>query len=325
MSRKRRVAGGGTRRGFVLISVLWITVVMVTIALTLARENQLQRRAASNIIADAQLDAAAAAGIIAGKTRLTYLLVGVERLGLGSETSAAADRWGATNGLPADTLELGRATAVALLTDASSRLNIIRADEADISRLLNVLGFQSIEQQAVLQALLVDRLAFYDRVSTAGQQMDEGPVVHGRDDVEEIGSTSNVGLAPRSAISLEMLQRLWPYLTIHGTGRINVKTAPRVVLAALPGFTSEVLEEVERARRNGTRLDRFDDLRQRLSFSDRATFDRLKPTLSTRLVFRTEEIEVRVDVRLANGMRRVTSALLRPGGRVVTAGEYSNE
>lgn len=78
------------------------------------------------------------------------------------------------------------------------------------------------------------------------------------------------------------------YLTVWGSGKINLNTAPKVVLAALPGISSAMVEAILQYRagedqRPGTADDRYfrelTDL-QRLEGIDSATLGRLEPLLT---------------------------------------------
>ncbi len=265
------------------------------------------------------------AGVIAERARVVELLAGAERHNTSHEGRTISDAWDAIDSLPADTLFLGSATVVTWLTDASSRLNITMASETEVSRLLDAIGFQPGERQVLLHAILADRQSFFKDASAVARRNDTEASVVLRRDAERTEIQSREDMAEESAITHEMLRQLLPYLTIRGSGRINVRTAPNAVLATLPGFTAEIIEEIDRSRRAGVRLDRLDDLRQRVSFGARAAFDEFGSQLSARLLFRTDEVEAHVDAKLRDGLHRESSVILRRGNGAVTVEVISND
>ncbi|MEO7084572.1 MAG: helix-hairpin-helix domain-containing protein, partial [Gemmatimonadaceae bacterium] len=58
----------------------------------------------------------------------------------------------------------------------------------------------------------------------------------------------------------EIYQKAAPYLTVLGTGQVNVNTAPVPVLRALPGMTDATLNRILQLRSQGGRINSINDL-----------------------------------------------------------------
>jgi type II secretory pathway component PulK len=79
-------------------------------------------------------------------------------------------------------------------------------------------------------------------------------------DVDELRHV--MGMTP------ELLETLRPYITVIGSGRINVNAAPVEVLAALPGFTTSYATQLVRLRDAGNYPASASELRQLLGMSN---------------------------------------------------------
>ena len=80
--------------------------------------------------------------------------------------------------------------------------------------------------------------------------------------------------------------------TSYGDGRLNVNTAPPVLLSALPGIGSEALREISNARAWDRPITDLDDLSGRLSAAGRSVLNRGYGNLSRRLSFNPSALVV---------------------------------
>jgi len=136
-----------------------------------------------------------------------------------------------------DTIDLGRGTwCRAALQDPSARVDVNTADRATLERLLSAVS----HHPSVVDSIFAVRR--------------RGPIY----DMRQIGLDSAT------------LAQVGDLLTTRGTGVINVNTAPRAVLATLPGMTDEGIEMILSRREVGRPLGGVDELGAQLSKSDRA-------------------------------------------------------
>jgi len=108
-----------------------------------------------------------------------------------------------------DAIDLGRGTwCRAALEDPSARLNLNTADRAALAMLFKAVGVQ----QALAESVVVQRArgTLYDTRQVAG-------------------------------VDSAVTARLTPFVTVRGTGVVNVNAAPPEVLRTLPGMTEEAV------------------------------------------------------------------------------------
>jgi uncharacterized protein YerC len=94
---------------------------------------------------------------------------------------------------------------------------------------------------------------------------------------------------------------------------VNLHTASAPVLITLPGFTDEVIDAISELRNSGARLNSFDDLLSRVSFSARAVLTAARPLLDQRLTYETVEVEIRSQAWTDGGLYGESISLVRRG------------
>ncbi len=137
------------------------------------------------------------------------------------------------------TIDLGRGTwCRASLEDPTARLNLNIADPEAVTRLFKELGVQPTLAESVIVQRAHDTL--YDLTQVPG-----------------VDST--------------VATRLMPFVTVRGTGIVNVNAAPPEVLRTLPGITEEGVF-VLMSHRAARPLHSADELAGLLSRSSRTVF-----------------------------------------------------
>jgi type II secretory pathway component PulK len=84
-----------------------------------------------------------------------------------------------------------------------------------------------------------------------------------------------------------------PYLTLAGSGQVNLNLADRPVLLALPGITEEAVAVLLRYRRQQRTLGNVTDLERELSPGARGALEGDLATLLAQTTTETREVEVR--------------------------------
>lgn len=136
-------------------------------------------------------------------------------------------------------IDLGRGTwCRASLEDPAAKLNLNTADRETVTRLFKALGVQPALAESVIAGRATDTL--YNLRQVPG-----------------IDST--------------VAARLMPFVTVRGTGVVNVNAAPPEVLRTLPGITEEGVFVLTN-RRASRRLHNADELAGLLSRSARTVF-----------------------------------------------------
>jgi type II secretory pathway component PulK len=63
-----------------------------------------------------------------------------------------------------------------------------------------------------------------------------------------------------NAVTPEIYAQVAPYLTVRGTGQININTAPEPVLRTLPGITDDVVARILALRSQGRRINSLNEV-----------------------------------------------------------------
>lgn len=261
MKRPTVATGCGNERGAALMLVLWVIVVLGAIAAGVATQAHqsisIARAARTRTVARY----AAESGVVAAKARL-------EELYAESPTPEARARVFARLEEELSQLReraLGGARYQVVVADLGSRIDL---NQAASSLLLSL--FQQVVGERDAQALVNALEDWKDR--------DRRPRPGGAE-APQYAAAGSPFLPPNGPLlRLDELTRvlgfsdaiaeaLAPYVTVRGGGRINLNTAPRPVLAALPQLGASGADAVIAARRGGQVLTSTDDVRT--LFADR--------------------------------------------------------
>jgi len=234
-----------SRRGVALMLVLWLVVVLGTIALGVAAVVRGQANVVANVRARAAARYAAESGIVAATWRLRQLL-----------RAAATPRDQALLFRHLDRVledmqqeQLGAARFQVAVADLNARIDLNVADEATLLAFFSQF-VQSGEADRLVQALEDWRDA------------DDVPRPEGAEaaDYERAGSPFRPPNRPLQRLD-ELLRikgfpqaladRIAPLVTVQGDGCVNLNTAPAAVLAATMGIGPAGASVIESKRRDG--------------------------------------------------------------------------
>jgi general secretion pathway protein K len=286
-------------RGFALIGAMWLLVALAAVGLELSLAARARRLTALNVAELEQAEWAARAGLETARARLEGLLAR-------GDAGPGADPWWNAGAFLPDTVPLGDAAFHVRARDANAGLNPNRADEAGLQRLLAALRVDAGDADRLAQAVADWRDADdFPRARGAEREAylaAERPVLPRNGPFRAVGEMLDVlGMDP------EVFERVRPYVTVIGTGRINLNTAPRPVLLSLPGIGEEAASVIERLRRGGGRVTSLGELAAGLPAPARAALVARMPELEGRVTFDTRELELVSDGWSGDGRVRVTA------------------
>lgn len=297
------MSGRHDRRGFVLIAALGLLVAFSAVGLAVGMELWVTRLGAANAAEHAAALEAAHAGVAEIQSRLAH-------------ARDAPEAWAELDSL-ADTVEVDDARAVVRVADLGTRLNLNVADEDELRRLFTALRIDVGE---------ADRLA--QRIS---DWRDGDDLRRGRG--AEAAEYAGAGLPPPRNASFERLidleavfgmtaeryRRIRPYVTVHGTGRVNLNAAEPEVLRSLRGMSEGAIRVLRSRRAAGRPVASMSELLQLLPGDAREALLPEAPRLEGRVVFETREVEVVSEARLpASPMgARVRAVLARAGSQAL--------
>ncbi len=270
-------------RGFALVAALWLLVALSIAALELARSSRALRLGAANAVEAAQARAAAQGGLEHARARLAVLA---------ARWQATGDPWSRLDSALLDTTRLGEARYAVRLRDASSALHLNQATEDELRRLFTALRVDAGEADRLAQAIMDWRDA---------DDLHRGRGAE-RDHYERAGAAilprngpfrSEAELLAVRGMTRELYGQVRPFLTLLGTGQVNLHMADRPVLLALPGMGEQAVAVLQRFRRQGRRLANVADLGRELSGRAQREFEAALPSLLARTTLETREMEVR--------------------------------
>lgn len=324
----------GRRSGFVLVAALWLLVALGAVGLDAALRSRTRRLAAANLVDETRAMAAAVAGTEYARSRLTAAMLDrAEELRSDAlrraRTDAARNRasrqsvrsfmtaqdpledpWREPELLVEREMAFGDARYQLRLRDTGAALNVntaneemlrdffaqgMRVDYADADHLA----------QAILDWRDEDEIPRLDGGEREQYLKERLPVLPANRDFAELDELRHVmGMTP------ELYERAAPYLTLIGSGRINVNAAPEPVLLALPGMTPAAAQELIRMRESGYVPRSGSQFRDLLPFAsgsgtqaDRARFDRLT-------TYTTNEVEIVAEGRVEGSPIRVEARVV---------------
>jgi type II secretory pathway component PulK len=280
-----------SRRGFALIAALWLLVAFAAIGTAISVQAKTRRLSAANSLDADRGRAAAEAGLEHARSRLARLLIGTS-LPPQQIAPTVVDPWCNASLVLTDTIELGSERYYVLVHDAGATLNLNLASEEELQRFLAALPIDAGKASDIAQSVM-DWRDTDDMHRLHGAEVDDYlrngsavlPANGGFSRVEELQNVN--GMTP------QIFARVRPFLTLLGTGQINLNSAPRPVLLALPGMTDEAVGVLQRFRASPTSIRSLQELSLQLSSGPRAVLTAAIPELLPLVSFDTRELEVR--------------------------------
>jgi general secretion pathway protein K len=303
------------RRGFALIAAIWLMVTLSAIGLEVALLARTRRLSSANASESARSRAAADAGLEHARARLTRRLADAPDPSV--DAIAARDPWRAFARAMPDTIALDDARYFVRLDDASARVNVNVASEAQLRRLFAALRIDAGASDRLAQAVADWRDAD-DFVRARGAEreayLDAGlPALPRNAPLVSLAELRDVfGMSPAifSAVS--------SHVTVLGSGKVNVNTADRAVLLSLPGTGEETVVAALRLRASGVAISSLEQLAAALTPGARNQLLDATAELLPLVTFETRELEVTSDGWLAGSPVRVRASglFVRGGGAV---------
>ena len=308
------------RRGFALIAAIWLMVTLSAVGLEVALLARTRRLSAANAAEGARARAAAEAGLEHARARLTRRLAGAPDAAAGA--IGARDPWRTLGGVLSDTVALDDERYVVQLRDASARVNLNVASEAQLRRLFAALRIDAGTADQLAQ-VIADWRDTDDLVRSRGAERDaylraalptlprNAPLVS----VEELRDLYGMTPAIFSAVS--------PHVTVRGSGQVNLNTADRAVMLSLPGVGEETAAAALRLRAAGVAISSLEQLATALPPGARNQLLDATAELLPLLTFETREVEVTSEGWVARSpvRSRASGLFVRGGGAIFFLGK----
>jgi general secretion pathway protein K len=280
-----------SRRGFALLTVLWLVAALTALA--------------------AGALAVAGQGAAASRNRIVVLRASWAAEACAEILQAHYAERGDVE--PVDTTDLGTGVwCRAEVEDAGGRLDLNRASPEQLRLLL---GTDSLAD-AVLDWRDPDEVprrrgAEADWYRARGRRLPRDGAFASVDELAFVRGLDSAFVA-----------RLAPVLTVRGAGRVDLNAASAEVLAAMPGLDPPAVQAVLALRSMGHRLDSPDALLARLDPRSRAALMSRYQELLVAVAFRPDQITVRAEggVRGRLPIQAIRLTLVPASGRLTVVG-----
>ncbi len=322
------------RAGFVLLAALWLLVALSAVGLDAALRARTRRLASANVIDATRARAAAIAGTEYARSRLTAAMLDrasqlradalsrarttqQQRQALNqslrslfSNSDPSVDPWREPDELVDPDMAFGDARYTLRLRDTGAALNLNYADE-DMLRQFFADGMHvDFSQADHLAQAIMDWRDEDDLPSEGGAEREQYikadmPMLPPNRDFAEIDELRYVmGMTP------ELFAAIRPYVTLIGSGIINVNAAPEPVLEALPGMTPATAATIMQLRDSGTYPRSSTELRQMLPAAEAADIQANLQAFNRSTTFATNEVEILADGRVDGGPVHVQATVV---------------
>jgi general secretion pathway protein K len=287
------------RRGVALLAALWLVVSIAVVVLQFSIEAR-ERRTIGILTAERGQQRALAQGALAMiQAKLDYSLR-VAPSGANIARLRAGDPWLDIDSTYTGTMYVDSTPVDVVARDLGSTLNINQLTENELRTFFSFLLKDFSKSTQLAQAIMDWRDADSIPRPSGGEQDEyekaELLALPANAQFRDIQELQNViGVTP------EIYAAVLPYFTTHGSGSVNVNTAPVPVLRALPGMTDATINLILQARAQGRRISNLNDVLPRQT--GRPTPGVLNPqqlqnALNGRVVYNTTEVEFEITARV---------------------------
>lgn len=213
------------QQGLALIIVLWMLALLSIIALSYSHMNRVETLLTKNTIATAKARALAKAGV---------------QLGIYDLLKSPTDRQ-----YPLDGRNFSASSGVQLsIIDETGKIDLNKASKELLISLFTYISADNEKAEALTDAVLDWRDR--DNLKRVSGAESSDYRAAGLDYVPKDGFFNSIGEAAYVlGMNDALYQRLRPLITVHSMqSRVRLSSAPRNVLAALPGMTDDLVENI---------------------------------------------------------------------------------
>lgn len=295
------------------MAALWLLIAFSAIGLELGLRARNQRLGAANAVEGAQAAAAAWGGLDEVRARLAGRLTAARGF-RAADPNILLDPWGRPDSMSLGPVSVGTVRVNVTVRDAGATLHLNLATEQELRALFGALRIDVGVADRLAQAVMdwrdpddLRRGRGAEREDYAKQRLSVRPANRAFGRVVELRDV--MGMTPA------LYERVRPFLSLRGTGRINVNAAPRPVLLTLPGMSDGLADLIIVRRNLGRPVRRLDDLLLELPEGPRALLQARQVDWQNRAVFETRELMVTSEGHLDGSpvRARVQGHLVRAG------------
>lgn len=246
------------RRGVALLAALWLVVAIATVALQFSLEAR-ERRTVGILTSERGIQRAAALGALALTEARLERALRVAPSGTNVQRLRSSDAWMDVDSSYSDSVLVDSIPVDVVARDLGERLNLNQANETELQTFFSFLLGDYSKATQLAQSIMdwrdadsIPRPSGAERDAYIKAGMLALPTNAPFRDVDELQHV--MGMTP------EIYAAVAPYLTTHGSGAVDINTAPAPVLRALPGMTDATLNRILQLRSQGRRIANMADV-----------------------------------------------------------------
>ncbi|MEO7999841.1 MAG: type II secretion system protein GspK, partial [Gemmatimonadaceae bacterium] len=246
------------RRGFAMITALWLMVAITVVALQFSLEAHERYMLGINAAERGVARAAVIGALALEQAQLEREIRQTANSG-GSAALRRSDPWVAVDSTHTGPVDIDSVTVMVYATPGGKRLNVNTINEDQLRAFFNNLLKDATAADEIAQSIM-DWRDTDDQARVRGGERDyylkeNKMVLPANAPFREVDDLLDVkGMTP------EILEKARPYLRTYGTSSVNVNTADEAVLRAVPGMTDVILARILAARTAGRRLRTMNDV-----------------------------------------------------------------
>ena len=246
------------RRGVALLAALWLVVAIATVALQFSLEAR-ERRTVGILTSERGIQRAAALGALALTEARLERALRVAPTGSSVQRLRSSDPWMDVDSVYSGSVLVDSMPVDVVARDLGEKLNIDQANETELQTFFSFLLGDYSKATQLAQAIMdwrdadsIPRPSGAERDAYIKAGMLALPTNTPFRDVDELQHVMGMTAETYAAVA--------PYVTTHGTGAININSAPVPVLRALPGMTDATLNRILQLRSQGRRIENMADV-----------------------------------------------------------------
>lgn len=240
------------RRGFAMITALWLVVAITVVALQFSLEAHERYMLGINA-SERGVARAAAIGALALEQAQLERAIRQMATGGGAQSLRRSDPWVDVDSTFSGPVDIDSLTVMVDAQPGGKRLNVNAINEDQLKAFFNNLLKDASTADEISQSIMDWRDAD-DQARVRGGERDyylkeNKMVLPANAPFREVDDLLDVkGMTP------EILEKARPFLRTYGTSSINVNTADEAVLRAVPGMTDVILARILARRTAGQRI-----------------------------------------------------------------------
>ncbi len=247
------------RRGFALLTAIWLVVAIAIVGLQFAIEARHARLAGMNSVQDSRGRALASGALDLTRARVDLAMRRAAEQGPVQASSSLADSWMGIDTLMSGTERIGDTDVHITVRSLGSKLNINRATEAEFRNFFAALQIDYSDAEMLSQTIM-DWRDVDDQYRARGAER-EYYIREGRLNLPRNNLFESVDeLRYVEGMTQEIFDLVASQLTVWGSGRINLNTADRPVLLSLTGMNEAAVSQLLSLRQSGQRIANVNEL-----------------------------------------------------------------